>query len=65
MYFIGFCALIAGIGFIATVKMLRDYGYGAETIILRALDLFAIAVPPILPAAMTIGTAYSLSRLKV
>ena len=45
--------------------MMISYGYGAQTIIVRSLDLFTIAIPPILPSAMTVGTAYSLSRLKM
>lgn len=35
-----------------------------EYIIIRALDIFTIVVPPALPAAMSIGTAYSQDRLK-
>ena len=31
---------------------------------MNCLDLITIAVPPILPSVMTIGTAYSISRLK-
>ena len=30
----------------------------------RALDLITITVPPILPSAMTIGTVYSIARLR-
>lgn len=32
--------------------------------IIRALDIFTIVVPPALPAAMTVGTVYSQKRLK-
>ena len=35
-----------------------------EVIIVRALDLVTITVPPALPVAMTIGTAFAISRLK-
>nr|CAD7572952.1 unnamed protein product [Timema californicum] len=35
-----------------------------ETILLRTLDIVTIVVPPALPAAMTVGTVYSLNRLK-
>lgn len=35
-----------------------------EDIILRSLDIITIVVPPALPAAMNIGTNYSLKRLK-
>lgn len=33
-------------------------------IIVRALDLITIVVPPALPATLTIGTNFALSRLK-
>jgi cation-transporting P-type ATPase 13A2 len=35
-----------------------------ETIFLRALDLITIAVPPALPATMSIGTNFAISRLR-
>lgn len=35
-----------------------------ETILIRALDIITIVVPPALPAAMTVGTIYSQNRLK-
>jgi len=33
-------------------------------IIIRALDIITVIVPPALPAAMTIGTVYAQNRLK-
>ena len=36
----------------------------AGTIVLRVLDIVTIAVPPALPAAMTVGSIYAQSRLK-
>src|SRR5579859_4351237 len=33
-------------------------------IIIRALDLITIVVPPALPATLTIGTSFALSRLR-
>ena len=33
-------------------------------IIIRALDLITIIVPPALPATLTIGTSFALSRLR-
>lgn len=33
-------------------------------IIVRALDLITIVVPPALPATLTIGTSFALARLK-
>jgi cation-transporting P-type ATPase 13A2 len=41
-----------------------DQGYLAEDIILRCLDLVTITIPPTLPAVMTVGTAFSIYRLK-
>lgn len=35
-----------------------------KDIIVRTLDIITIVVPPALPAAMTVGTVYSQSRLK-
>lgn len=39
-------------------------GVEARDIILQALDLITIAVPPALPAAMTVGRFYAQIRLK-
>lgn len=36
----------------------------AVDILIKALDLVTIAVPPALPAAMTVGKLYALNRLK-
>ena len=36
----------------------------ADTIIIRALDLITIVVPPALPAAMTVGIVYAQNRLR-
>ena len=33
-------------------------------IMLKALDIITVAVPPALPAAMSVGTVYALQRLK-
>lgn len=33
-------------------------------LVIRALDIVTIVVPPALPAAMTVGTVYAQSRLK-
>lgn len=39
-------------------------GYSTWNIIDRCLNLITITVPPALPAAMTAGTAFAISRLK-
>jgi P-type E1-E2 ATPase len=41
-----------------------DQGYSHKDLIVKSLVLITITVPPILPAAMTIGSAYSLYRLQ-
>lgn len=41
-----------------------DYGFDAVEIVQKTGDLVTIAVPPTLPAAMTIGTTFSLMRLR-
>lgn len=35
-----------------------------KRVIIRALDIITIVVPPALPAAMTVGTVYAQGRLK-
>ncbi|KAG5460206.1 MAG: hypothetical protein BJ554DRAFT_7772, partial [Olpidium bornovanus] len=39
-------------------------GVGVRLIIVRALDLITIVVPPALPATMSIGTGFAISRLR-
>jgi cation-transporting ATPase 13A2 len=55
---------IAGIGFIASFINFVRLGLAWHLIIVRALDLITIVVPPALPATLTIGTNFALSRLK-
>ena len=43
--------------------MLLQYNNIKETI-LRAFDVITTVVPPALPAALAVGTVYSLNRLK-
>ncbi|CAI2162186.1 8461_t:CDS:10 [Funneliformis geosporum] len=62
--FIGILSLIAGIGFfISTINFIR-MGVNIHLIIVRALDLITIVVPPALPTTMSIGTSFSLARLR-
>jgi len=56
--------LIALAGFGATFKDMLSQGYDTADIIDRCLNLITITVPPALPAAMTAGTAFAISRLK-
>jgi cation-transporting ATPase 13A3/4/5 len=64
MLFIGIMFACALIGFLSTIKYLIETGYTKAEVIKKSLDLVTIAVPPILPSAMTIGTVYAISRLK-
>lgn len=53
--FVGFLACIASIGVIYTIISKSIRNVPTEDIILEALDLITIVVPPALPAAMTVG----------
>ena len=55
---------IAAVGFIASFINFVKLGLAWHLIIVRALDLITIVVPPALPATLTIGTNFALSRLK-
>ncbi|KAI8063072.1 hypothetical protein BDF21DRAFT_347397, partial [Thamnidium elegans] len=62
--FIGVLSVIAFVGFlISSVNFIR-LGIDSTTMILRALDLITIVVPPALPATLSIGTSFAISRLK-
>ncbi|KAI7892078.1 uncharacterized protein EV154DRAFT_506232 [Mucor mucedo] len=62
--FIGVLSVIAFVGFlISSVNFIR-LGIDTTTMILRALDLITIVVPPALPATLSIGTSFAISRLK-
>jgi cation-transporting P-type ATPase 13A2 len=62
--YISVMAVIALIGFIASFINFVRLGLEWHLIIVRALDLVTIVVPPALPATLTIGTNFALSRLK-
>mmetsp|Transcript_20060 Transcript_20060/g.33425 ORF Transcript_20060/g.33425 Transcript_20060/m.33425 type:complete len:1211 (-) Transcript_20060:355-3987(-) len=62
--FVGILTFIALVGFGVSVRVLMMWGVDWYDILLRGLDLITIIVPPALPAAMTIGTAFAISRLK-
>ncbi|KAF2422106.1 P-type ATPase-like protein [Tothia fuscella] len=55
---------IAAIGFVASFINFIRLGLSWKLIIVRALDLITIVVPPALPATLTIGINFALSRLK-
>ena len=62
--YIGVMAFVAVLGFIASFINFIRLGVEWHVIIVRALDLITIVVPPALPATLTIGTNFALSRLK-
>lgn len=62
--FIGVLGCLALIGFTYSVVLKTKRGADLEKILISALDLITIVVPPALPAAMTIGIIYAQSRLK-
>ncbi|EAS30876.2 P-type ATPase [Coccidioides immitis RS] len=62
--YISVMSFVAALGFIASFINFIRLGIAWHTIIVRALDLITIVVPPALPATLTIGTNFALSRLK-
>lgn len=62
--YISVMGCIAGVGFIASFFNFIKLGLAWHLIIVRALDLITIVVPPALPATLTIGTNFALSRLR-
>ncbi|GAU97699.1 hypothetical protein RvY_08950-2 [Ramazzottius varieornatus] len=61
---IGCMAFISCCGMCYSIYIYNDHGEDIWKIILRALDLVTIVVPPALPAALTVGIVYSQRRLK-
>merc|ERR1719402_1876667 len=53
---------MVGMAYIIYLYVIRGSDIGM--IILRALDIITIVVPPALPAAMTVGTVYAQARLR-
>jgi cation-transporting ATPase 13A2 len=62
--YISVMAGIAMIGFVASFVNFINFGLAWHLIVVRALDLITIIVPPALPATLSIGTNFALSRLK-
>ncbi|SNX85664.1 related to YPK9 - vacuolar protein with a possible role in sequestering heavy metals [Melanopsichium pennsylvanicum] len=62
--FIGNLFVIAMIGMIATIIYFKIIGVSADEIALRSLDVLTIAVPPALPATLSICVTFSIARLK-
>lgn len=64
LVFVGFMALIAIIGFIGTLPTLIRLGTTTEKLIDKSLDLITVTVPPALPATLTVGVSFAISRLR-
>lgn len=62
--YIAVMGAIAGVGFVASFINFVRLGLAWHLIVVRALDLITIVVPPALPATLTIGTNFALTRLK-
>ena len=62
--YIAVMAVVAGAGFIASFANFIRLRLAPHLIVVRALDLVTIVVPPALPATLSIGTNFALSRLK-
>ncbi|NXK41369.1 AT132 ATPase, partial [Piprites chloris] len=62
--FVLFLAVLAFVGTLYSILILVRNQVPVGQIIIRALDLVTVIVPPALPAAMTVGTIYAQNRLK-
>ncbi|ORX77383.1 hypothetical protein BCR32DRAFT_295634 [Anaeromyces robustus] len=62
--FIFVLAILAFVGFGASIFNFIKYGVPLSIMITRALDLITVVVPPALPATMSIGTSFAISQLK-
>ncbi|CAH2060757.1 unnamed protein product, partial [Iphiclides podalirius] len=62
--FILILAGIAIVGLCYTVGLKWSRALSVRDIVIKALDIITIVVPPALPAAMTVGRLYAVSRLK-
>lgn len=62
--FIRYLSILAAVGFIYTVILKAQRNVPLSDILLKALDLITIIIPPALPMAMTIGVIFAQTRLK-
>lgn len=63
-WFVAAMALVAILGFAITLPMLMKHNGSALVLIDKSLDLITVTVPPALPATMSAGVAFAVSRLK-
>ncbi|XP_066126419.1 polyamine-transporting ATPase 13A2 isoform X3 [Saccopteryx bilineata] len=64
MKFVSALSVLALLGTIYSIFILHRNQVPMNEIVLRALDLVTVVVPPALPAAMTVCTLYAQSRLR-
>lgn len=62
--FVGIMAILAFIVILATIPLQLNLDVPIQIIIDRSLDLITVTVPPALPAAMSCGIVFAISRLK-
>ncbi|OWA51300.1 putative cation-transporting ATPase 13A3 [Hypsibius exemplaris] len=62
--FVGMLAAVASCGLVYSVALRMYRAEPWKSIIIRSLDLITIAVPPALPAALTVGIVFAQRRLK-
>lgn len=62
--FIGAMSCIAALGFIWSLVSLMNNQAETEDIVMKCLDMITVTVPPALPACMTVGIQFALTRLK-
>ena len=62
--YIIFMTTLCFIGYGIAFKFLKNADLSEHELLMRFLDLFTTAVPPALPACISIGITYSLRRLK-
>nr|XP_058929855.1 polyamine-transporting ATPase 13A2 isoform X3 [Kogia breviceps] len=64
MKFVAALSVLALLGTIYSIFILQRNQVPLDEIVIRALDLVTVAVPPALPAAMTVCALYAQSRLR-
>ncbi|XP_042636191.1 polyamine-transporting ATPase 13A2 [Orycteropus afer afer] len=64
MKFVAALSVLALLGTIYSIFILHHNRVPLNEIVIRALDLVTVVVPPALPAAMTVCTLYAQSRLR-
>ena len=62
--FVGIMALVAFIGSMSTIYTQLAIDTPTDIVVMHALDLFTISIPPSLPAAMQCGIIFAISRLR-